>query len=49
MLKWLKRAREDRQIEKDVHFGPPYLSRVEELSGLLQTDYSTKRIKIGHA
>ena len=49
MFSWLKRARENRQIEDAVRFGPPYQSQVEELSELLQTDYTTKRIKPGHA
>lgn len=49
MLRWLKRAREEREIEERVRFGPPYIGQVEELSELLQSDYAAKRIKPGHA
>lgn len=49
MLKWLKRAREERKIDEMLRFGPPYIGKVGELSDLLQSDYATKRIKPGHA
>ena len=49
MLRWLKRAREDRAIEAAVRAGPSHIGQVEQLSDLLQSEYSTKRIRPGHA
>jgi hypothetical protein len=49
MFNWVRQAREDRDITAAVHSGPPYVSRVVELTDLLQTEYASKRIKRGHA